>query len=222
MRCILLFIIFFILIGVLLLVLQDYGVSFYLGVVLFGVFVLLSLESDFLFIDFLYEGNYYIIVQFDEILDDNVFQVLEQDGVEFFVYIFNYVYLFKVLEFMNFSEFQVCVFVFYDGSFKLFILLAINNFLAYVYNNGLLDIVVSFWLSVIQFLLKVVFEGFGYIFVDILFVELLFIILEDSFLSIVWYFVVQYINFFEVLFVYEGFVGWMLNWLNLFSLGLGL
>lgn len=143
MRCTLLFIVLFILIGVSPLAAQDYGVSFQSGAVPSDAFALPSSESDSLFTDFLYEGNYYIIVQFDAIPDDNVLQVLEQDGVDLFAYIPNYAYLAKVPESMNFSELQARALAPYDGSFKLSTPLATGSFPAYAYNNGLLDIVVS-------------------------------------------------------------------------------
>lgn len=222
MRCTLLFIVLFILIGVSPLAAQDYGVSFQSGAVPSDAFALPSSESDSLFTDFLYEGNYYIIVQFDAIPDDNVLQVLEQDGVDLFAYIPNYAYLAKVPESMNFSELQARALAPYDGSFKLSTPLATGSFPAYAYNNGLLDIVVSPWPSITQSSLKAALEGLGYSPVDTLPSALSLTIPEDSLLSIARHPAIQYVNLPEAPPVHEGFIGRTSHRLNLLSPGPGL
>jgi hypothetical protein len=222
MRCTLLFIIFFIFIGVSPLVSQDYGVSFHSGSVPSEAFALPSSESDSLFTDFLFEGNYYIIIQFDDIPDDNTLQVLEQGGVELFAYIPNYAYLSKVPESMNFNALQARALAPYDGSFKLSTPLATNNFPPYAYNNGLLDIVVSPWPSVTKSSLSLALEELGYSPVDSLPAELSLTIPEDSLLSIARHPAVQYVNLPEAPPVREGFVGRTSHRLNLLSPGPGL
>jgi hypothetical protein len=221
MRCTLLFISFLFLIGISPLVSQDYGVSFQSGAVPSDAFALPSSESDSLFTDFLFEGNYYIIIQFDEVPDGGVLQVLEGFGVELFTYIPNYAYLAKVPEAMNFAELQARALASYDGSFKLSSQLASNDFPAYAYNDGELDVVVSPWPSVTQAALKNALESLGYSPVDTLPGELSLTISEDSLVSLASHPAVQYVNLPEAPPVHEGFIGRTSHRLNLLSPGPG-
>ncbi|MEQ8702852.1 MAG: GEVED domain-containing protein [Phaeodactylibacter sp.] len=222
MRCTLLFIILLFLVGVSPLASQDYGVSFQSGSVPSDAFALPSSESDSLFAEFLYEGNYYIIIQFDAIPDAGALQVLEQDGVELFAYIPNYAYLAKVPETVNFAELQARALAPYDGSFKLPAQLSGNNFPAYAYNNGELNVVISPWPSVTKASLKAALEDLGYAPLDTLPTELSLTIPEDSLLSIARHPAIQYVDLPEAPPVREGFVGRTSHRLNLLSTGPGL
>lgn len=222
MRCTLLVIILLFIVAVSPLASQDYGVSFQSGTVPSNAFALPSSESDSLFTDFLFEGHYYIIIQFDEIPDDGVLQVLEGEGVELFSYIPNYAYLSKVPENMNFAELQARALAPYDGSFKLSTPLATNNFPAYAYDDGMLDVVVSPWPSVSGASLKAALEGLGYAPLDTLPQGLSLTIPEDSIVSLASHPAVQYIDLPEAPPVREGFIGRTSHRLNLLSPGPGL
>lgn len=221
MRCTLLFITL-LLIGAAPLISQNYSVSFQSGSVPANAFALPTSESDSLFTDFLYEGNYYIIIQFDEVPDDGDLQVLESSGVSLFAYIPNYAYLAKVPDSLNFGALQARALAPYDGSFKLTTRLATGNFPAYAYNNGQLDVVVSSWPSVTLASLKASLEGMGYAPADTLNNELSLTIPEDSLLALSAHPAIQYVNLPEPLPVHEGFVGRTSHRLNMLSPGAGL
>ena len=196
--------------------------SFQSGAVPSFAFSLPTSESDSLFTDFLYEDNYYIIVQFDEIPDNTVRQALEADGIILFKYIPNYAYLAKVPEAINFAELPVRALAPYNGSFKLSNQLATNNFPAYAYNNGMLDVVLSPWPGISSGSLRVDLEALGYSPVDTLSGTLSLTIPEDSLLSLASHPAIQYVSLPEAPPVHEGFVGRTSHRLNLLSAGPGL
>ncbi|TXB62499.1 S8 family serine peptidase, partial [Phaeodactylibacter luteus] len=201
---------------------QDYSVGFHAGEVPGNAFSLPSAESDSLFAAYLFEGNYYLIMQFEELPDLSVFLALQQQQIELFAYIPNYAYLAKIPHGTNFENLGVRALAPYLGAFKLNQALAAGNYPDYAYDNGLLDVLVSAWQGIPLNSLAAELQAMGYEPVANGQGALAITIPEDSLLSVAEHPAVQYVQLPEPEPVHEGWVGRSSHRLNLMSQGPGL
>jgi len=181
-----------------------------------------SSENDSIFAPYLYEGNYYLIMQFFDIPSDDLRQQLSNQGIELFSYIPNYAYLVKFPEEASFMQPGVRGLAGYDGAYKLSAALSSGNYPSHAYANGQLDLVLTPWPSVSPASLEAELTAQGYNPVDTLGGKLSLTVPESELMPLANHPGIQYVATPEPAPEKDGWIGRTSHRVNLLSSGPGL
>lgn len=141
---------------------QIYDIAFQSGIIGASAMNLPAAENESVFSASEYQGNYYLVMQFEQIPDSSTRQSLAAAGIELFDYIPNYAYLAKVPIGLSFSEIAARAIAVYEGQYKLSAALATGNYPSHAYHEGVLSLIVKPWPSVAADSLAVDLSAVGY------------------------------------------------------------
>lgn len=201
---------------------QDYSVNFQNGTVPLSSFSQSSAENGDILDACAFEGNSYLILQFERVPDSTLRTVLANRGITLLAYIPNYAYLSKVPIGADLDSLDIRALAPYSGSFKLPQELAAGDYPDYAYIDGLLRVLVRPWPSVETGILKTDLESQGYGVGEQIGSLLRLNIDPDSLLSLAQHPGIQYISLPEPPPTLEGWVGRSAQRLNLLSAAPGI
>ncbi|MCB0558911.1 MAG: S8 family serine peptidase [Lewinellaceae bacterium] len=119
-------------------------------------------ESDTSFAQTVFQGNHYLILQFQSIPSPAERQALQDRGIELFDYIPNYAYLAKVPVSESVNTLGIRAAGVYEGIYKLPQSLASGDYPAHAFDNGHLQLLLYPWPSVTADSLRAALEAAGW------------------------------------------------------------
>ena len=119
-------------------------------------------ESDTSFAQTTFQGNHYLILQFQSIPSPAALQALQDRGVELFDYIPNYAYLASVPVSVSLNTLGIRAAGIYEGRYKLPLSLANGDYPGYAFDNGQLRLLLYPWPSVAPESLRASLEAEGF------------------------------------------------------------